>query len=132
MKNVCGWITPNRKFIECNSYSHIKVIKENEDLLKFIGEELFEWEDSLADTVQECERLESIGEHPEWHVAESEEYLISTKIRKKLKEKGCLRVGSSCGKYLHVEGLSPSAEMIEFCRKLAEENNMEYVYDGNV
>ena len=130
-KRFSGWITPSRNFYECPIYGHIFAIKKHQELKKIANEKLNEWENDIENAREACESLEKKGEHPEWHTYEMAEYYVEKAIISFLKERGCLRVGTRSQKYMHVEG-KITAEMIEFCKSLAEERGLEYVYDGNV
>ena len=61
---ITGWITNKGKIIETEPYKHFDV---NDETLKSIWEK---HHDNVERAAETCEYLESIGEHPEWHVYE--------------------------------------------------------------
>ena len=90
---ITGWLTPNGKFFECDTYMHLDVVSSEPELLRYVPNhaELMEKVQGAKDV---CEDLAANGEHPEWHIYDMAADSARFEIQDLLKAGGCLRVGT--------------------------------------
>jgi len=92
--DLFGWMTPARKFIECDKWEHLPTVFSTKELYRYLPEVLKVEITNLQEIERSCSELADEGKHPEWHVYECACYDANKKeMWGSLLDAGCIRVG---------------------------------------
>jgi hypothetical protein len=128
MKDIFGWVTPCRLFIETKSFQHFKLIGETPELLKLVPD-YDKLQSDIDDVEQGCMALADNGEHPEWHNYEIARSHANGEAIGSLYNSGAIRVGSANGT-MYFEGTSEAIQnLYQFCKDLAENYGMAVKFE---
>jgi hypothetical protein len=128
MKDIFGWILPDRTIIKCASYHHLDVVRKNPEMKELLPENLQDFQLKLDIVAEDCESLIAVGEHPEWHNYGMLESDFRYEIKNALHDAGALRFGSHSN-IIVFEGKGFAIKnLMQKCEDYAEENSMRYEF----
>lgn len=122
--NICGWITPNKQFIPCESYKHLKALVDHPELPKSFKKQLKQAAEETQEAYDYCCKLADQDEHPEWHCYEMTKDHWDSIIYRKIYGAGFLRI-ADWGTTLYVEGAKFDQSHMQFCKDFAENHGFD-------
>lgn len=93
-EDIYGWLTPSRNFICISAYDHIKEIRKNPELSKYVSLIDEKWRE-VESVEEECKDSIKQGEQPEWHCYEKAIDYFGWYVVNEMYSKGCLRIGTA-------------------------------------